>query len=487
MSDQKSKRKSKSKSKHQRELDDEFKVKSNAKLPSKKSIRKEFERTLRKETKKRPSGSKSKNNTNDNDNDNDDYGYGHDPETNAANINANRNLLLLRQIIREEVQNSITNAMDHKNRNDRGRNGSFNNNNNNVRPRKKKKKRLTKKDIEQNQAKFVRSTEIENSSQKYAIRAPEYDDDVNVVVGSCRMRYGKLKYTDLGDDFVVVDLSLKGEYKSLNLFELETKKHQKLMNKHEFSKVHVKLGASNTSYSNEDNVKTILWSWSEENHVKVGSIDDETDKPESIKLNSKLFKAWSSAGLDSELAIRNPVPNKISRMDYVCHAIEKKSKDKKKTKMIYYSPAAWRINKMIPLYNKYVKKCEQFDELKEMLENGKKLLIVDNDGPAQSKLDYYCNIYNVPLDFIQRGTVAASSKNLQVFLRDNLEEFGVGFMLAAALQDIDLVEDLKNHVENQSDCEWSDIADTKKLKDLYIDEYMHRHQQIKTKKFFESQ
>lgn len=97
--------------------------------------------------------------------------------------------------------------------------------------------------------------------------------------------------------------------------------------------------------------------------------------------------------------------------------------------------------KMIYLenYSKYVKNAPQYKILKEKLERGENLLIIDIDGPHMESLDYYVNKYNVEKNFIDNHTMLATLTNLEIMLKDTLHCFGHGYCLAATLLGFDQI------------------------------------------------
>lgn len=89
-------------------------------------------------------------------------------------------------------------------------------------------------------------------------------------------------------------------------------------------------------------------------------------------------------------------------------------------------------------YRELAKKENKFLELKNKLNNGESLLIIEVDGPHQESLDYYKEKYQVPDDFIKNGTMLATIDNLNIMLNDDKYPFGHGYCLAAELLDLEL-------------------------------------------------
>ena len=73
-----------------------------------------------------------------------------------------------------------------------------------------------------------------------------------------------------------------------------------------------------------------------------------------------------------------------------------------------YIDARKKIYKKV--YTDLVNKTNKFEKLKQMLQNGINLLIVEVDGPRQEPLEYYKEKYKVSDDFIVNNTIEVNSK-----------------------------------------------------------------------------
>lgn len=76
--------------------------------------------------------------------------------------------------------------------------------------------------------------------------------------------------------------------------------------------------------------------------------------------------------------------------------------------------------------------------LKNMLNQGINLLIIDVDGPHQESIPYYIKNYNVNEDFIEKDSVQVNKENMKILLNDGKHPFGHGYCLAMALLGITL-------------------------------------------------
>lgn len=84
-------------------------------------------------------------------------------------------------------------------------------------------------------------------------------------------------------------------------------------------------------------------------------------------------------------------------------------------------------------YMSAVKLQPQYQELKQLLEQGKNLLIIDVDGPRQESLPYYIEKYKVADNWIENHTVLWTLENARIFLNDPKHSCGHTFGLPACL------------------------------------------------------
>jgi hypothetical protein len=86
-----------------------------------------------------------------------------------------------------------------------------------------------------------------------------------------------------------------------------------------------------------------------------------------------------------------------------------------------------------PLYERLVQAKPQFKKLQEMVNMGVNVLIIEVDGPHQESLEYYAETYGVAKDFIERDTMLATQRNLDIMLNDPKHPYGHGYCLARLL------------------------------------------------------
>jgi hypothetical protein len=80
-----------------------------------------------------------------------------------------------------------------------------------------------------------------------------------------------------------------------------------------------------------------------------------------------------------------------------------------------------------------VKLQPQWTKLKNMLDSGINLLIIDVDGPRQESLGYYKEKYGVGDDFIQQNTQLINEDTLRIMVNDTKHSCGHTYGLAASL------------------------------------------------------
>jgi hypothetical protein len=214
----------------------------------------------------------------------------------------------------------------------------------------------------------------------------------------------------------VVVMTASSPYAELSPYLLKTKDDVILENLWQFSKVYPRVPKVSLPYSRWD--KTVIWSHPAETHVK------ETENGWEIQ---DAYWDWREKGMSCEYPIRYPVGYSASARASCLFSLENEEGDP-----LDYVEARKKI--YLKNYVKLVRKEKKFTELKERLEEGENLLILEVDGPRQESLPYYMEKYGVEEDFIQVNTTLCTEENLAIFLEDTKHPFGHGFCLAWALQ-----------------------------------------------------
>jgi hypothetical protein len=231
-----------------------------------------------------------------------------------------------------------------------------------------------------------------------------------------RRIYNGSKFTDpTYPNFIpILCLTKSSVYGSLGPYVLKDDDGCIMENIWQFSKLYRNIPESIQKYSAYD--KTIIWSHPAETHV------DEKDQP------NALYWKWREKGMHNPHAVRYPVGY---HHRHACIGSLVKNVDDRYVLLDYVNA---RKQIYLPVYVTLVKKQPQYKELRELLRQGKNLLIIEVDGPHQESLEYYRDKYNVANDFIENSTILATKENLDIMLNDTKHAFGHGYCLAIALQ-----------------------------------------------------
>jgi hypothetical protein len=237
---------------------------------------------------------------------------------------------------------------------------------------------------------------------------------MSIRVGRCKYIKGKrIDPTYPGYIPVVVLMKSHSKWWRLSPYYLTDDEDRIFENIWQFSKVYQKVPRTIQRYSRYDS--RIIWDHPEETHVDH---------------NGNLlpaYHAWRNAGMSAPYAIRYPVGTNAR------HTCMHSYKDGEPHRQLDYIDSRKKI--YLREYNRLVQREPQFQELKDMLAAGKKILIIEVDAPHSESLQYYKDNYGTSDDFIDRDSMEATETNLKVMLNDPLHPFGHGYCLAWALCD----------------------------------------------------
>jgi hypothetical protein len=241
-------------------------------------------------------------------------------------------------------------------------------------------------------------------------------------VGRCT--YNKQgKRTDpsyAGFTSIIVLMKSHSPYGDLGPYNLTDNQGRIFENIYQFVKVYREVPYTKEYYSRYD--PKVIWEHPVETHV------DEHGEL------TPAYWQWREKGMNCEYHIRYPVGFKHR---YEClYAI----RDQNDLTKLDYIEARKEI--YVKIYCELVRKEQKFIDLKNRLDAGENLLIIEVDGPHQESLNYYKEEYGVDDDFIENGTMLAIDENLMIMLNDPKHPFGHGYCLAMALLDLD--DDLIN-------------------------------------------
>jgi len=179
----------------------------------------------------------------------------------------------------------------------------------------------------------------------------------------------------------------------------------------QFSKVYSQVPYSRQTYSRYDS--TVIWEYPEEQHIMNNQLTQE-------------YVNWRNKGMYNPYAVRYPVGYN-HRHACVCSITDSGER-------CDYITARKKI--YLPYYISLVKQTSEFHELKNMLNQGINLLIIEVDGPHQESLEYYKNKYSVSNNFIEGNTMLITPENINIMLNDDKHAFGHGYCLSMALLDM---------------------------------------------------
>lgn len=207
---------------------------------------------------------------------------------------------------------------------------------------------------------------------------------------------------------IVMTPSNSKKWYPLSPYSLKNKKGHIMENMWQFRKVYKKVPKTIQRYSRYDN--TIIWEYHEEIHTTDGEVNNS-------------YYEWRQKGLNNKYAIRYPVGyHHRHKCLYLLDDDNNKLQLIEARKKVY-----------LPTYSRLVKKVKEFNELKELLNKGQNLLIIEPDGPKQESLFYYMEEYGVKKDFIKDGTIKINQENINIMLNDKKHSFGHGYCLAMCL------------------------------------------------------
>lgn len=240
-------------------------------------------------------------------------------------------------------------------------------------------------------------------------------------IGRCKYNQAGTKTDPVYPGFTPIVVLMKGhnQWGVLGPYELRDDDDRIFENIYQYSKCYKEVPATTQRYSRWD--QKVIWQHPKETHYINNQIQPA-------------YWAWREKGMNNPYAVRYPVG--FGNMHKCLFAI--KDQDNPDKHLDYIEA---RIQIYIPIYCELVKKQAKFLELKERLDSGENLLIIEVDGPRQESLDYYQEKYDVEDDFIENDTMLATEENIHIMMLDSKHPFGHGYCLAMALLGL---EDLVN-------------------------------------------
>jgi len=238
---------------------------------------------------------------------------------------------------------------------------------------------------------------------------------MSIRVGTIRYNKGKKIYPSYPNYIRVEVMTASTAYGELGPYVLKDEDGKIMENIWQFAKVYPKVPATTQKYSRWDD--TIIWHHPAEIHVdEKGELTPE-------------YWNWREKGMSNEYPVRYPVGYSKKARASCLYAWWNEEK-------LDYIESREKI--YLPLYTRLVKTQPKFNQLKEMLNKGTNLLIVEVDGPKQDSLNYYRQKYGVDNNFISNHTIEATEENFTIMLYDTRHPFGHGYCLAMALLDMEI-------------------------------------------------
>jgi len=236
----------------------------------------------------------------------------------------------------------------------------------------------------------------------------------------------KIPITEGFLNVIVTSHNRKGLGASLSPYVLTDSKGRIMENLWQFSKVYTRVHAQTQPN----------WTWGAEEHYI-------TDKKTAKGHLSPDYWEWRQAGMEHDKPIR--YPNGFKGKAECLFALwpdDNKSvlNQKAKMKEIGYIEARKKI--YAPLYAGMARINPEFAKLREMLESGISLQIIDVDGPDVVKAFGKDGLLKEPYDTIPKGihgqtsgvgSIEITQQNIQLLMADPDQPFGHGYVLACML------------------------------------------------------
>jgi len=238
------------------------------------------------------------------------------------------------------------------------------------------------------------------------------------------IRVGRILYDDKkrpiypkyqGFTQIIVMMYSHSNYYPVSPYYLKDNNERIMENIWQFSKCYKNVPETKQYYPRSHT--KVIWQHKAENHL------DDNDN-----INDE-YLAWRKKGMNTKDFIRYPVGfNHRSQCKFALAENIDGSINNQKLNYIEGRKAIY-----LPVYCNLAKKITLFNLLKNRLNNGENLLIIEIDGPHQESLEYYKDKYKVNDDFITNNTILINEQNINIMLNDEKHPFGHGYCLAMAL------------------------------------------------------
>jgi len=244
----------------------------------------------------------------------------------------------------------------------------------------------------------IKNGTIKSASEKLSV--PGYE---TIVVMTKSSKYGEIGpyvlkyYPDNNDDDMFTGISDNDK-------TIIKREGIVFENFYQFHKVYKYIPAVKATYSQWDN--TVIW-----------RCDEQTFLNDNNEIQDNYFE-WRKNGFLCKYPIRYPESKKYASNCLFSFFKGEQLNYIESRKEIY-----------LDCYIKALQGQRQFIELLDKLRAGKKLLIVEVDGPKIKDVAYYNATYNLALT----NPIDATPHNLKILLNDSKNCFGHGYCLSIAL------------------------------------------------------
>lgn len=152
-------------------------------------------------------------------------------------------------------------------------------------------------------------------------------------------------------------------------------------------------------------------------------------------VNQEYWK-WRHQGMNATDPIRYPVgfDARHKCLGVIWNSIDPLLNDVEfdyQGKMLDYVESRKKV--YVPQYLEAVENKPRLASLKQKLDKGENLLVIEVDGPHKESMPYYREKYQVSDDFIVRDTILVTPENMKIMLDDEKHPFGHGYCLGMAL------------------------------------------------------
>ena len=227
-----------------------------------------------------------------------------------------------------------------------------------------------------------------------------------------------------------------GEFGDLGPYVLRDSKGHLMENKYQFSKFYPTLLPVKVPFSQRSRDRIVFefegGDCCDTPHIKAEDLSEDRSlwpKP------NQTWHQWHQKGISAPDAIRYPVGHQAYRKSKALFAFPYKNNGNTDVSQpLTYVEGRKKI--YVPLYVECVRDHPVFLQLKQRLQQGENLLIIEIDGPIGNDMPYYKEKYGVNSDFIVDDTIEVTVEKMRLLINDTKNRFGHGFACGMELLEI---------------------------------------------------